>query len=289
MRRPAGAAAAHAIRRRYNRGMRILLATALLCLLAAPAHAWGPRGHRLVGHLAEARLTPAALAQVETLLRGVEDAEQRSLAGISTWADELREHDPDLGRRSARWHYVNIGESGCRFEPERDCPGGDCVIGAINAQAAILADRGRSDAERLQALKFVVHFVGDVHQPMHAGFARDRGGNTVQVNLRDGTRDGRGTNLHALWDSGMFHGLRESEPRHLAKLEELAVDVPSAGNPARWAEESCELALRDGVYPPRARVDQDYVDAWRPVAEERIVIAGHRLAELLNRTLTDGH
>lgn len=268
--------------------MRTLLITALLCLLAAPAHAWGPRGHRLVGHLAQARLDPAALAQVEILLRGVEAEEKRSLAGISTWADELRERDPGLGRRSARWHYVNIGESGCRFEPKRDCPEGDCVIGAINAQAAILADRSRSDAERLQALRFVVHFVGDVHQPMHAGFARDRGGNTVQVNLRDGTRDGRGTNLHALWDSGLFHGLRESEPRHLAKLEERAVNVPANGDPAKWAEESCEIALRDGVYPPRPRVGQRYVDAWRPVAEERIVIAGHRLAELLNRTLTKG-
>src|SRR5699024_5707740 len=147
-------------RRRLSSGaatisaMRIPLLVVLLCLLAAPAHAWGPRGHRLVGHLAESALTPAARAQVDALLRGVEDEQDRSLAGISTWADELRERDPDLGRRSARWHYVNIGENNCSYEPARDCPGGDCVIEAINDQAAILADRDRSDAKRLQALKF---------------------------------------------------------------------------------------------------------------------------------------
>src|SRR5690606_35847382 len=217
MRRPAGAAAAHAIRRRYNRGMRILLATALL---------------RLVAALAEARLTPAARAQVEPLLRGGDDAEQPSLAGISTWAAELREHDPDLGRRSARWHYVNIGESGCRYEPERDCPGGDCVVGAIAAQAGILGDRGRSDVERLRALKFVVHLVADAHQPMHAGYASDRGGNRFQIQLRDGTRDGVGTNLHALWDSGLFRGLPESETRHLARLRELPAAPAADGAPA---------------------------------------------------------
>ena len=268
--------------------MRIPLLVVLLCLLAAPAHAWGPRGHRLVGHLAESALTPAARAQVDALLRGVEDEQDRSLAGISTWADELRERDPDLGRRSARWHYVNIGENNCSYEPARHCPGGDCVIEAINDQAAILADRDRSDAERLQALKFVVHFVGDVHQPMHAGHAHDRGGNTTQVHLRDGTRDGRGTNLHALWDSGLFYGLRESEERHLAVLGELAVEVPARAGPGAWAEESCAVVLQDGVYPPQARIGQDYVDRWRPVAEERVVIAGQRLAELLNRTLAGG-
>lgn len=267
--------------------MRILLLAALLCLVAAPAHSWGPRGHRLVGHIAEAGLTPAARARVDALLLGVEDEEKRSLAGISTWADELRGSDPRLGQESAPWHYVNIGESGCDYAPARDCPRGDCVIEAINRQARALADPGRSNAERLQALKFVVHFVGDVHQPMHAGYARDRGGNTVQVNLRDGTRDGRGTNLHALWDSGLFYGLRESEQRHLATLQALDITAPPGSDPAAWAAESCAVVLQAGVYPAQARIGQDYVDRWRPVAEERVVIAGRRLAGLLNRALAD--
>src|SRR5690606_12097669 len=125
----------------------------------------------------------------------------------------------------------------------------------------------------------------DVHQPMHAGYANDRGGNTTQVNLRDGTRDGRGTNLHALWDSGMFHGLRESEERHLAALRELQVEVPAGSSPAGWAGESCAVVLQEGVYPPGTVIGQDYVDQWRPVAEQRIVAGGQRLAALLNQVL----
>lgn len=265
---------------------RILALAALLLLIAAPAHAWGPRGHRLVGHVAEAGLTPAARAEVEALLAGEKDPEKRSLAGISTWADELRGSDPDLGRRSARWHYVNIGEHGCRYQRERDCPGGrDCVVEAINDQAAILADRSRGNAERLQALKFVVHFVGDVHQPMHAGHAHDRGGNSTQVNLRDGSRDGFGTNLHALWDSGLFRNLRENEQEHLANLPKPRAQVDLQPAPGRWAEESCRVVIAQGVEEPGAKINSDYVDRWRPVAEERIVIGGERLAALLNEVL----
>src|SRR5690606_4063317 len=155
-----------------------------------------------------------------------------------------------------------------------DCPGGDCVVEAINDQADILADRSRSDAERLQALKFVVHFVGDVHQPMHAGYAHDRGGNSTQVNLRDGSRDGFGTNLHALWDSGLFPNLRENEQQHLAARPELPAQADLRSGPGRWAEESCRVVVDQGVEKSGTKIDSDYVDRWRPVAEERIVIGG---------------
>lgn len=267
-----------------TRTIRPILLAALLCMVCLPAAAWGPRGHRLVADIADAQLSPSARLQVQRLLQGEPDP---SLAGVSTWADELRAHDPDLGRRSARWHYVNIGESQCRYRAGHDCPGGDCVVEAIRDQAAILGDDSRSDAERLQALKFVVHFVGDVHQPMHAGHARDRGGNTVQVNLPDGTRDGHGTNLHALWDSGLFRGMKESEAAQRARLERLPRDASADDRePALWAEESCRIVLQPGVYPERARIPQAYVDRWRPVAEQRIAIAGDRLAALLNDTLS---
>src|SRR5690625_3660187 len=107
--------------------MRIVLLAALACLLAGPAPACGPRGHRLVAHLAESALEPAARSAVEGLLQESGNGRQ-SLADISTWADELRGSDPDLGRASARWHYVNIGESGCRYSAVRDCPAGNCVV-----------------------------------------------------------------------------------------------------------------------------------------------------------------
>ncbi len=120
-----------------------------LSLLPAPAFAWGRLGHWLVGELASYNLNPPARAQVELLLKGEQDP---TLAGIASWADDLRKNDPVLGRTSARWHFVNIGEHDCAYEQVRDCPGGNCVVEAIRTQAAVLADPKRTHAERLQAL-----------------------------------------------------------------------------------------------------------------------------------------
>jgi len=274
---------------RYNRRMNRTLpavvagiAAACFALAVAPAHAWGSRGHRLVAHVAEAGLTAQARAQVDALLAGEPEP---TLAGIANWADELRGSDPELGRRSARWHYVNLAENDCTYDAARDCPDGNCVVEAIRTQAAILADASQPDDARRQALKFVVHFVGDVHQPMHAGYAHDRGGNDTQVNQADGTRDGRGTNLHALWDSGLFRGMAESESAQAARLAGDAPVAVDAGEPARWAETACRVATTDGVYPPRPKIDGRYIATWRPVAERQIALGGAHLAALLNQAL----
>lgn len=260
--------------------MKRTLAALLALCLAFPAHAWGPLGHRLVARLAEARLTPEARAEARRLL-ALEG--QRTLADVANWADELRERDPTLGKRTAKWHYVNIGEHDCAYTARRDCPGGDCVVEAIREQAAILADRTRPDAERLQALKFVVHFVGDIHQPLHAGYARDRGGNTFQVNYR-----GRGSNLHALWD-GTLLGTRDigEAPYYwwLRMTDGTQPEPWSAVAPKTWAEQSCIVVLKPGFYPQNARIDDAYIARHRPIAERAIQRAGMRLAALLNQTI----
>lgn len=273
----------------------VLIAACLAaaCLLVPPpAAAWGKLGHRLAAGLAEQELSPAARREVARLLAGEPEP---SLAGISVWADELREHDPDLGRRSAPWHYVNLLERGCLYVASRDCPGGDCVVETIRNQLAILADRGRSDAERLQALKFVVHFIADVHQPLHAGAAHDKGGNTVQVRVpapfippwADGNP---GSNLHSVWDSGLLYssGLRESAYFQQLRLLQLAIPVvadPLSPDAAAWAEESCAVVALDGFYPPAPALDVAYYERWRPVAEERLRAAGSRLAMVLEAAL----
>ncbi len=153
------------------------LAPALLSV-SAPAHAWGAQGHRLVAEVADARLNPTARAEVDRLLATEPDA---TLASIAPWADQLRAKDPGLGRRSAGWHYVNIAEDNCHYEAPKHCKNGNCIVEALKAQSAILGDRSLTDGERLQALKFVVHLVGDIHQPMHAGYAHDKGGNDFQL------------------------------------------------------------------------------------------------------------
>ena len=267
--------------------IRPMLLAALLAAMAAmatpAAHAWGPLGHRLVARLAEPQLAPRARAEIDRLLatEGL-----HSLADVANWADDLRESDPDLGRRSAKWHYVNIGELDCTYDAARACAGGDCVVAAIDAQAAILADRRRPDAERLQALKFIVHFVGDAHQPMHAGYARDRGGNTVQVNLH-----GKGSNLHALWDSRLLASSRLDEDAYERKLRLDPARLPAETGPytpaapAVWVEQSCRIATAPGVYPPKAKIDDGYLQRHRPTAESQVRLAGSRLAATLNASL----
>lgn len=260
--------------------MKRSLVAVLLLVVALPANAWHPLGHRLVARLAEARLAPDTRAEVRRLL-ALEG--HRTLADVANWADDVRAEGGVLGKRSEKWHYVNIGEHDCAYDAARACPGGDCVVEAINAQAAILADRARPDAERLQALKFVVHFTGDVHQPFHAGYARDRGGNKIQVNY-----NGRGSNLHALWDGTLLGSRDFDELPYYWWLRITDTTQPesfSAVAPVQWAERSCKIALQPGVYPARARIGDDYIATYRPVAERAIQRGGLRLAELLNVTV----
>lgn len=267
---------------RMTRFYCLTLCGALAALASADACAWGPAGHRLVGALAATELSPAARAEVARLLQGEADP---TLAGVANWADDLRDHapadDPDLGKRSSRWHYVNLAEDDCGYAPPKHCPGGDCVIEAIRRQRALLADRSQSDAVRAQALKFLVHFVGDAHQPLHAGYARDRGGNTFQLQV-----GGRGTNLHALWDSGLLAGIDERPLLETVQRLPLPKDAATGvGDPQAWAEASCRIVLRDGFYPRGAKLPARYVPQWRPVAEQQLRIAGHHLAALLNDAL----
>ena len=261
-----------------------LLSALLIFFVLVPgdAFAWGRLGHRLVAALAWDELTPATRAQVARLLQGEADP---TLPGIASWADELRDHDPALGRATGKWHYVNIAEDDCDYEAARHCANGDCVVEAIRKQTGILSDATRSKADRLQALKFVVHFIGDVHQPLHAGYARDKGGNDVQVQF-----DGRGSNLHSLWDSGMINAAGLDEAAWLQRLRAMPMAVPMARDPlppasVEWAEDSCRIALRPGLYPARALIGEDYVQSWRPVVEMQLRRGGTQLAATLNAAL----
>jgi hypothetical protein len=260
------------------------LALPLLALLPGSALAWGAKAHRLIAHLATTELQPQARAEIARLLRGEPDP---TLAGVANWADDLRDRpapaDKELGRRTTRWHFVNLPEDDCGYRTPADCPNGDCVIEAIRRQRNLLADRRQPDAVRAQALKFLVHFVGDAHQPLHAGFERDRGGNDVQLRI-----DGKGSNLHQLWDSRLLASTGENERTLLQRLQRMPLPNEArtaANDPAAWARASCRIVQREGFYPPKRTLTPDYFARWRPTAERQLRIAGHRLAVLLNATL----
>ena len=273
----------------------MLLFAALLA--ASPAAlAWSALGHRLVGALAEHHLSPAAGAEVRALLAGEPDP---SLAGVADWADRLRNSDPEWFKATSRWHYINAQGGGCGFDLVRDCPDGNCVVAQIDRQRAILADRSQSGEARRDALKFLVHFVGDVHQPMHAGDRTDAGGNRYQISLatalapeayaRDKYVDGvMGTNLHSTWDYYILGARGLSLPQYTQKLDALPWPPPTesqSSTPMAWAKESCRLIEAKHLYPEGHKLDDGYLDAMRPLAEQRIRQAAWRLASILNTDL----
>ncbi len=249
-----------------------------------PAMAWGRLGHRASARLAEAHLSPRAKAIIRDLLEPGE-----SLADAAAWADE---HSRDIPG-SASWHYVNVPISSAHYSA-KDCRAQGCVVSKIAEFRAVLADRKAPHARRRQALRFFVHLIQDLHQPMHVADRNDRGGNSLQ--LRSGRFDY--TNLHQVWDSGLFrsryreHGEAELVRDLTAMAEESEARRWSRGRVEDWADESLEAGRRAYRIPGTDRtlrsgdeIGRDYIEANLPVAVERLARSGVRLASLLNEIL----
>lgn len=246
---------------------RPLLALALLS--PSIALGWGREGHAVIAQIADDYLSPQARIQVNRLLAQEPGA---SLESIASWADEHR------NSVTSKWHYVNFRQGeGAHYTPA-DCPGGECVVAAIEREEAVLRDKAASDEDRLTALKYLVHLVGDAHQPLHAGYYEDKGGNTYQVRW-----EGSGTNLHHLWDTGLIETF-DASPLELARRLEYTQRVSIGGTPVDWVEEGARIVGSPGFYPGR-QVPASYASTWRPVVEARLLQGGLRLAEVLNRDL----
>ena len=253
----------------------IVLLTAALCV--SPCFGWGPDGHRIVGDIASKYLTDQAKAAVKDLLG------DRSLADVSTWADEIRS-DPTYDWAKPL-HYVNAPRGEVRVHLDRDCPEGACVIGAINKYAGVLRDANAPREQRIEALKFLVHFVGDVHQPLHASYGDDRGGNEVKVSWL-GQPD---WNLHRVWDFGLIeHRMAVDRVAMTQAIERTISDRRlklwrRSMNPVEWANESMAITARLYQQLPRnGQLDARYQARNIPIVEERLAMAGVRLAALLN-------
>ena len=296
---PAGMAFLHSKARKLRAPLAgVALAVLLFSALPAPVAAWGALGHSMVGELAERHLDPKAKAEIATLLAGEANP---NLAGIANWADTLRNEDPERFKATSRWHYINAKGGGCGFDVARDCADGNCVVSAIETQRKILADRSQPIEARRDALKFIVHFVGDAHQPMHAGNRTDAGGNGFQVSLRTPIEpeayarakyvDGvMGTNLHSVWDYYILASRGLGLQAYSNKLDALPwppYPAPTQYDvmPLAWSGESCRLIDARALYPAEHKMDHAYLDAMRPLAEQRIRQAAWRLAQLLNQTL----
>ena len=264
---------------------------AVLLVWSSDVLAWSRFGHEVLGHLAERELSPAAREAVADLLDG------RRLADVGAWADEVRPDRPD----TAPLHYVNGPTDALRpTDDDFNLEQGN-VYSAVLGYAGQLADPDRSETERAEALKFLVHFVGDLHQPLHAGFAEDRGGNDLAVFY-----DGEVINLHRYWDhqilkpwevefdseqfAGDLLGRFTAEQRQAWKTED---------DPREWVVEARKYVFA-GLYPFRRSdiaaeagaampvLDETYQLVWRPVADRQLARAGARLGQALNVIFDQG-
>jgi nuclease S1 len=252
----------------------------LLCVVSSSVWAWGDRGHRMVGEMATAQLSPATRAEVQRLLR---QEPEPSLAGVSNWADEIRDTNPELGKQTGTWHYVNFSSGQCQFIAKKDCKKGRCIIGALERYSAVLKDKKRSDAERAEALKFLVHFIGDLYQPLHNSYRTDRGGNDFQVDF-----NGKGSNLHRVWDSDLIEFAEKQKPSgyiwsHYKQLKVAA--APLKPSYAQWSMQTCALIDSNTIYPSSRKIAAEYFNQHIATVDQQLNLAGTRLAAVLNYLL----
>jgi purine nucleoside permease len=254
--------------------------------LVGPAFAWGEEGHSIVAELAQRHLAPKAASRLDDLLGG------KSLASLSNWADDYRDaHEETLG-----WHFVNIPAAANNFDDARDCTEdpvkreGDCIIHAISREIAVLSDAGRPRNERLTALKFLVHFIGDLHQPLHA-VGDFNGYNQFDVCYFSGPsrNDCLPTKLHTVWDTGLIRSLYYNWGAYVDYLEEMWVpaqdlDKIVVGTVIDWALEAHQASQSVAVSNLKAgaMLGADYLAAVRPTLDRQLGAAGLRLASVLN-------
>jgi hypothetical protein len=271
----------------------LVVASLCLAVVVPQSWAWGREGHRLTALVAEQYLTPEARAQATALLNG------GSLASVASWADEYRTDHPE----TAPWHYVDIpgsaaGQPELKFDRDRDCPVSaadpkspwrDCVTDRILYFEGRLGDTSLPAAERAQALKFLVHLIGDVHQPFHA-IGDDRGGNGIKVSFLGSPVCGTSQcNLHAVWDDAILEeqGLNDKKytERLVAEIQANHWERLAGGEPTGWANVSHHYA-DNALAPQGALITRAYVGEESKIVDAQLALGGLRLAHVLNRILT---
>lgn len=243
------------------------LFTLVLLALGSNVFAWGPLGHKVVGEIATLNLTPKAKQAVQKLLNN------GSLTELATWADVIKNESKYA--KTKTWHFVTI-EDGDSYEQSTKNPQGDVVI-AIEDAINTLKDASKAKEEQIEQLKFLIHFVGDIHQPLHVGRGADRGGNEIDVNFM-----GRQQNLHAIWDTGMVDSQQLGVAELARKLQsQKGNTVVTEFNFKEVVKEN--MNLRNQVYNfKNDNIDQKYMDQNVAALNSRLLLGGKRLAFILN-------
>lgn len=277
-------------------------AVAALSMMGGQALAWSDAGHGAIANIAYRHLTPEVRAKVDKLLKTGVGKRHQNLAMMSFWADEVRDDD------DATWHYINIH---FRTDGKKVTTKAldENVVWAVNKFRARLADESLSDEQRAEAFRYLVHFVGDAHQPLH-NVARDtdryltgdRGGNEFPITPGNGLPSWN-TNLHRVWDSGcgaFALPMRAWETGANERILELSKTIEKAHprssltneiknlNPDSWARTGFNIAKSFAYKTPMGRTPStSYVKRGQEISMKRAALAGYRLAEILNKALAD--
>lgn len=278
--------------------MKYFIATWLVLVLLAPAQAWWDAGHILVSEIAWKQLRDDTKKEILELLKYHPDSQVSSLADASVWPDVVRDKAHAHHRfHRPTWHYQNNPVLGSDYSHSATSQSGD-LLSQLERQCKILQDRGRTQSERAVALSWIVHLVGDLHQPLHTASyyspefpEGDRGGNDFEVILGQ-----KPIPLHKLWDSA---GGRFLEPlpafRLQSYLDWTMKQYPSSefsselqkNSPRDWAEEALQLASQE-VYQhvtPGEKISNAALQKALDVSQAQIALAGYRLGQLLERSL----
>lgn len=236
------------------------------------AYAWNSQGHRVVAEIAEHSLNERARQQVRELLNS---EGKIALQDVATWADEMR----DLERPRQPSHSIRLPLSDEPYSQERDCRNKNCILEAIKVDLSVLKDKGKSLAARVAALKYLTHFIGDLHQPLHA---------SIDSGQREVVFQGKEMTLHGVWDRGLIQCQIKSVEALAGKSK---LYDPSDVDFVSWAEESRAIA-RDFIFPDLAEASPgplvlkpSYCNKFGGVVLKQLEKAGLRLGNLLNQTL----
>lgn len=250
----------------------------LLLVVPVFLSGWGFNEHKTIAAIAWEELTPETREKVMDLLAVSGDT---SMIESSTWADDIKPED--RYSYTFTFHYINIPADAIMYDRGRDCSGDSCIVEVIPGYISTLADGNAPDSLRNEALKFLIHFVADIHQPMHTGLPEDRGGNDVKLVYRSRT-----VNLHALWDyeinidriADFSDYARQLHTR--GKTMDLSA-VLTVEDPVDWTNESFRIG-REFAYTVSDgdTVSQDYEQQAIEYIDYRIMVGGFRLARLLN-------
>ncbi|SFP53981.1 S1/P1 nuclease [Sphingomonas rubra] len=276
-------------------------ALAAAALLAQPASAYWEYGHQTVAAIALANVRPATRAAIARVLKaqgrlGTPECPARTIEEASVWPDCVKPlKDADGKSRfgyAYSWHYQNVNIC-TRFDLEPACKDGNCVSAQIDRQEAILADRRASPKDRVMALAFLVHFVGDLHQPLHAGDKADKGGNDAHADY--GIYSTPRLNLHSIWDGLLAERAISTPPPLVRRYPAAERRRLAAGTVTDWSRESWADARvayeaaygRDpcGDVPARGAYDEATIARLVPLARDEVVKGGLRLARLLDEAL----